>query len=183
MPDDIVVIHTDGACHGNPGPGGYGAFWEVNGERWEVLGGSRHTTNNQMELGAIISGLRALAQACEQGLLEKPRAIVIRSDSQYAIKGATEWRHGWKKKGWRGSDGKQVKNLEIWQTLDALLDSLSMGWSMEWVRGHNGDPHNEHADSLAQQGVAAVKQGNEPFVFLRRRLPGAVLGSRSPRLA
>ena len=181
MAAEKVVIHTDGACHGNPGPGGYGAFWEVGGSRWEILGGTRHTTNNQMELGAIISGIRALVQACEQGLMPRPTAIVIRSDSQYAIKGATEWRHGWKKKGWKGSDGKLIKNLEIWQTLDAILSGLDAPWSMEWVRGHNGDPHNEHADQLAQEGVGLAKASTDRSVFLRRRVEAQ--GFRPARLA
>lgn len=170
--DNALVIHTDGACHGNPGPGGYGAFWGYDGERWELFGGSAHTTNNQMELGAIIAGLKALHQAIEQNLVARPSSIVVRSDSQYAIKGATQWRHAWKKKGWKGSDGKTIKNLDLWQSLDGLLESMGPRWSMEWVRGHNGDPHNEHADLLAQEGVHLIKSSTSPSVSLRRRVQG-----------
>lgn len=169
---DVLVIHTDGACHGNPGPGGYGAFWEIEGHRWEVLGGMRDTTNNRMELGAVIASLRALKLAQAQGLCPVVSSLVIRTDSQYVIKGSTQWRHAWKKKGWRGSDAKPVKNLEIWQVLDALLEELPHAWDMEWVKGHSGDVYNEHADTLAQEGVSLARRSKEPYVHVKRKIAG-----------
>lgn len=165
-----LVIHTDGACHGNPGPGGYAAWWDWNGERWEVLGGSRQTTNNRMELGAVLAGLRAFKQAHAQGLMEGVSDVQIRSDSQYVIKGLTEWMPGWKKKNWVGSDKKPVKNQDLWKALDEELAGFSRPWSMEWVRGHNGDPHNEHADFLAQEAVGDIKASSEPQLHLKRRV-------------
>lgn len=177
MTAKTLVIHTDGACHGNPGPGGYGAFWELDGHRWEILGGMRHTTNNQMELGAVIAALRACKLAQSQGMCPPISSLVIRSDSQYVIKGSTQWRHNWKKKGWRGSDGKPVKNLEIWQALDALLDEIPHAWSMEWVKGHSGDPHNEHADTLAQEGVGLARASKQVSVHTKRKIASPAFSS------
>lgn len=171
MAPNQLVIHTDGACHGNPGPGGYAAWWSWNKERWELLGGSLDTTNNRMELGAVLAALRAIEQAQSQGMLLGVESIVIRSDSQYFIKGFSEWMPGWKRKGWIGSDKKPVKNQDIWKLLDAQLGGFSKPWSLEWVKGHSGDPHNEHADALAQEAVGIIKANRETSMQFRRRIP------------
>lgn len=170
MPDLCLVVHTDGACHGNPGPGGFAAWWSWEGEHWEVLGGARDTTNNRMELGAVLAGLRAIEQAQQQGFLKGVSEVLIRSDSQYVIKGITEWMPGWKKKGWLGSDKKPVKNQDLWKALDEVIRGFSKPWKMEWVRGHNGDVHNERADALAQEAVGRLKASREPSFHLKRRV-------------
>ena len=177
-----LVIHTDGACHGNPGPGGYGAWWEHAGERWESLGGVPDTTNNRMELEAVVHGLRAFEVARAEGLLLGIEKLVIRSDSQYVVKGLSEWIHGWKKNGWRNSAKAEVKNQDIWKVLDVLWSASSAPCQMEWVKGHAGDPHNEHADSLAQEGAAMIKASTKKRVGLRRRVVGAT-PRPGPRLA
>ncbi|MCB0918442.1 MAG: ribonuclease HI [Actinobacteria bacterium] len=137
-----VTIYTDGACKGNPGPGGWGALL-VSGEHERPLsGGERQTTNNRMELTAVIEGLNALNQPCE---------VTIVTDSTYVKDGITSWIHGWKRNGWRTSAKKPVKNVDLWQALDEALTPHQVRW--EWVKGHAGHPGNERADELANEGV------------------------------
>lgn len=138
-----VVIYTDGACKGNPGPGGWGVWMKSGAHEKEMCGGEAVTTNNRMELTAVIEALTALKRPC---------AVVIYTDSQYVRKGITEWIHGWKARGWITADKKPVKNAELWQRLDALAGGHRVDW--RWVRGHAGDPGNEKADALANQGAA-----------------------------
>jgi ribonuclease HI len=139
-----VVIYTDGACKGNPGPGGWGAFLTF-GEHEKVLfGGERLTTNNQMELMAVIKALESLKESCRVSLF---------LDSQYVRQGITEWIHGWKLKGWKTAAKQPVKNAELWKQLDALVHEQGHEISWYWVKGHSGDPGNERADELANQGV------------------------------
>ncbi len=139
-----VQIYTDGACKGNPGPGGWGAWLKSGTMEKELFGGELNTTNNRMELQAVIEGLAALKRPCK---------ITLYLDSQYVRQGITEWIHGWKAKGWRTSTKQPVKNVELWQQLDKLV--LEGGHQIEWrwVRGHSGDPGNERADALANKGV------------------------------
>lgn len=142
----VLFVHTDGACHKNPGPGGWGAFWtHPAGETVELLGGEPRTTNNRMELTGPLQALLALR--------DHPGKICVRSDSQYVVKGATVWRSGWEKRGWRSSQGDPVKNEGLWRALFAAIDALGPRVGFEWVRGHNGDPHNERADRLALEGL------------------------------
>ena len=143
--DTIVVIHTDGACKGNPGPGGWGALLEYGGTERELFGGASSTTNNRMELTAVIEALRALNRACH---------VRIVTDSQYVQKGVQEWMAGWKRKHWKSSAGKPVANQDLWQTLDDELARHRVDW--EWVRGHQGHPGNERADALANRGVESI---------------------------
>ena len=140
-----VVIYTDGACKGNPGPGGWGAWMRWGAHERELFGGERATTNNRMELTAVIEALAALKRPCD---------VTIHTDSEYVRKGITEWIHNWKKRGWTTADRKPVKNVELWQKLDALAQSHRVHW--RWVRGHAGDPGNERADALANRGAASV---------------------------
>ena len=139
-----VVIYTDGACKGNPGPGGWGAVLRSGTNEKVLYGGERETTNNRMELMAVIQALEALKRPC---------AVTLNVDSQYVLKGMTEWIHGWKAKGWRTADKKPVKNVELWQRLDGLVTGQGHVIDWKWVRGHNGDPGNERADELANMGV------------------------------
>jgi len=139
-----VVIYTDGACKGNPGPGGWGALLAAGGTEKEIFGGERETTNNRMEMTAVIEALAAL---------KKPCSITLYLDSQYVLKGITEWIHGWKARGWRTAAKAPVKNVDLWQQLDALLVSSGHTIDWQWVRGHNGDAGNERADALANKGV------------------------------
>jgi len=141
-----VIIHTDGACSGNPGPGGWGAVLQYGGKLKELKGGAALTTNNQMELTAAIEALSALTRPCE---------IELHTDSNYVKDGLTKWIHGWKKNGWRTADKKPVKNTELWQALDAATQRHSIDW--RWVKGHNGDEMNERADQLANEGMAPFK--------------------------
>lgn len=143
-PQQHVVIHTDGACKGNPGPGGWGALLETGGTEKELFGGELGTTNNRMEMTAVIEALAALKRPCR---------VTLYLDSQYVMKGITEWIHGWKARGWRTAAKEPVKNVDLWQRLDALL--VSSGHTIEWcwVRGHNGHSGNERADALANKGV------------------------------
>ena len=143
-----VVIYTDGACKGNPGPGGWGAWLRWGGHEKELFGGEPATTNNRMELTAVIESLR---------LLKRRTPVAIYTDSNYVKDGITSWIHGWKKRGWRTADNKPVKNIELWQQLDALVASHAVEW--HWVRGHNGDPGNERADALANRGVDSLRRG------------------------
>ena len=137
-----VVVYTDGACKGNPGPGGWGV-WMVSGtHEKEMWGGEDGTTNNRMELTAVIQAL---------GVLKKPCDVIVYTDSEYVRKGITEWINGWKRRGWKTADNKPVKNAELWQQLEAAASRHKVDW--RWVKGHAGDPGNERADALANRGV------------------------------
>ncbi|MBC7701657.1 ribonuclease HI [Aquabacterium sp.] len=138
-----VVVYTDGACKGNPGPGGWGV-WMVSGQHEkEMWGGETLTTNNRMELMAVIQALTALKRRC---------SVIIYTDSQYVRKGITEWNTGWKRKGWKTADNKPVKNADLWQRLELAAAEHQVDW--RWVKGHAGDPGNERADGLANRGAA-----------------------------
>ncbi len=139
-----VVIYTDGACKGNPGPGGWGVLLLAGPHRKELFGGERETTNNRMELTAVIEALRALKRPCD---------VTLYLDSEYVRKGITEWIHGWKAKGWKTAAKQPVKNAELWQVLDHLVSTSGHRIEWRWVKGHAGDPGNEKADALANQGV------------------------------
>ena len=147
-----VIIHTDGACSGNPGPGGWGAILEFDGREKELFGGEAATTNNRMELTAAIEALRSL----------KPGALAeLHTDSEYLRKGITEWIKGWKRNGWKTRERKPVKNADLWQALDDLTRLHRIDW--RWVRGHAGHDINERADLLARQGMAPfLKRGRPP---------------------
>ena len=145
MNTDIIDIYSDGACKGNPGPGGWGALMVVGDKRREICGGESNTTNNRMEMTAVI---RALEQ------LKKPSHVRVHTDSQYVQKGISEWMAGWKRRNWRTADGKAVKNQDLWRELDTLNTLHTIEW--KWVRGHNGHPENERADALANQGIAGA---------------------------
>ncbi|HVL10811.1 MAG TPA: ribonuclease HI [Burkholderiaceae bacterium] len=140
-----VTIYSDGACKGNPGPGGWGAVLVSGDHEKEMFGGEVGTTNNRMELTAVIEALRALKRPCR---------IAVYTDSQYVQKGIKEWLPGWKARGWKTADKKPVKNADLWQTLDDLTQPHQIEW--HWVRGHNGHPGNERADALANKGVASL---------------------------
>jgi ribonuclease HI len=143
-----VVIHTDGACSGNPGPGGWGAILAFRDRKKEIKGGEPHTTNNRMELMAAIAALEALKRPCR---------VDIHTDSQYLRQGITSWIHRWKRNGWRTAEKLPVRNVDLWQQLDALLARHRVSW--HWVRGHAGNRMNERADELARAGLAAVRSG------------------------
>ncbi|WP_404405841.1 ribonuclease HI [Pelagibacterium halotolerans] len=143
-----VVIHTDGACSGNPGPGGWGAILQYGGTTKELKGGARLTTNNQMELTAAIEALNALKRPCE---------VELYTDSQYVKNGINGWLFSWKKNGWKTAAKKPVKNVELWQALDAAVSRHKVNW--HWVRGHAGHDLNERADELANEGMAPFKTG------------------------
>lgn len=143
---ETVIIHTDGACSGNPGPGGWGAVLEFNGHVKELKGGEALTTNNKMELTAAIEALNALKRPC---------AVELHTDSNYVKGGITGWIFGWKKNGWRTADKKPVKNVELWQALDAAIGRHKVSW--HWVKGHAGHDMNERADQLANEGMAPFK--------------------------
>ena len=142
---DEVVIYTDGACKGNPGPGGWGALLQAGGHEKELWGGERATTNNRMELTAVIEALATLKRPCK---------VAVYTDSEYVKNGITTWIHGWKKRGWLTADKKPVKNVELWQRLESVAGGHQVSW--HWVRGHNGHPGNERADQLANRGVDSV---------------------------
>jgi ribonuclease HI len=142
---DWVDAYTDGACKGNPGPGGWGVLLVYGERRKELSGGEAHTTNNRMELQAVIEALKSLKRTSN---------IRIHTDSQYVHKGISEWITGWKRKGWKTADGKPVKNQDLWQQLDALSSGHKVKWI--WVKGHAGHPGNESADRLANLGVARI---------------------------
>ena len=147
MSDDKprVTIYTDGACSGNPGPGGWGAILIFGDHRKEMCGGARATTNNQMELTAAIEGL---------GALKFPTAVDLHTDSTYVKDGITKWIHGWKRNGWKTAAKKPVKNADLWKKLDAAQKRHEISW--HWVKGHAGHPENERADELARQGIAEL---------------------------
>ena len=139
-----VVIYTDGACKGNPGPGGWGALLRADDSEKELFGGELGTTNNRMEMMAVIQALEALKRPC---------LITLYIDSQYVLKGMTEWLPGWKAKGWKTAAKQPVKNVDLWQRLDALVNTAGHRIDWRWVKGHAGDPGNERADGLANRGV------------------------------
>ena len=140
-----VVIYTDGACKGNPGPGGWGVLLRSSdGDEKELFGGESGTTNNRMEMMAVIQALAALKRPC---------SVILYLDSQYVLKGITEWLPGWKAKGWRTAAKQPVKNVDLWQQLDTLVSQSGHSIDWRWVKGHNGDPGNERADGLANRGV------------------------------
>lgn len=141
-----VTIYTDGACKGNPGPGGWGAWLKAGGHEKEMFGGEKLTTNNRMEMTAVIESLASLKRQCR---------VAIYTDSEYVKNGITTWIHNWKRRGWRTADNKPVKNAELWQKLDALVQQHQVSW--HWVKGHAGDPGNERADALANKGVTVAK--------------------------
>ena len=142
MQDPEVMIYTDGACKGNPGPGGWGVLMIAGENRRELCGGEPATTNNRMELKAAIEALRAL---------KRPTRVRLFTDSKYVMQGIETWIHGWKQNGWRTSDKKPVKNMDLWQALDALAAQQQVEW--RWVKGHSGDPGNERADALSNDGI------------------------------
>ena len=144
---NTVIIHTDGACKGNPGPGGWGVLMQSGEHERELFGGEPQTTNNRMELMAVIEGLRALKRPCQ---------VALYLDSEYVRKGITEWIHGWKAKGWRTAAKQPVKNADLWQQLDVLVHQGDHAIDWHWVKGHSGDPGNERADALANRGVEQV---------------------------
>ena len=137
-----VIIYTDGACRGNPGPGGWGVLIEYGELSKQLYGGDASTTNNKMELTAAIMALREIKEPCE---------VILYTDSKYVINGIEEWIHNWKKRGWIGSNKKSVKNIELWKELDKLRHEHTIKWN--WVKGHSGDPGNETADMLANRGI------------------------------
>ena len=142
MNTDTIYIYSDGACKGNPGAGGWGALLVTDGHRKEICGGEANTTNNRMEMTAVIRALESL---------KRPSTVEVHTDSQYVQKGISEWMTAWKRRNWRTADGKPVKNQDLWLQLDALSQLHRIEW--KWVRGHNGHPENERADELANQGV------------------------------
>ena len=137
-----VIIYTDGACRGNPGPGGWGVLIKYGEVSKEFYGGEVSTTNNRMELTAAIEALKKITEPCN---------IIINTDSKYVLQGIEEWIHNWKKRGWKGSNKKPVKNVDLWKELDELRDEHNIKWN--WVKGHSGDPGNETADMLANRGI------------------------------
>lgn len=141
-----VDIYTDGACKGNPGPGGWGALLVAGQHRKEMFGGEANTTNNRMELLAVIRALEALNKPCH---------VVLHTDSQYVQKGISEWIHGWKARGWKTAAKEPVKNADLWQLLDAVSQKHDIEW--RWVKGHAGHPGNEAADQLANRGVESLR--------------------------
>jgi len=141
-----VTIYTDGACKGNPGPGGWGALLVAGAHEREIFGGEAQTTNNRMELTAVIRALESLTRPCE---------VALYTDSQYVKNGIESWIHAWKRNGWKTADRKPVKNAELWRELDALAARHRVSW--HWVRGHDDHPGNERADALANRGVDGVR--------------------------
>jgi ribonuclease HI len=148
---DEIEIFTDGACSGNPGPGGWGAILRMGGHEKEIWGGEPRTTNNRMELMAVIRALESL---------KRPVVARVHTDSQYVQKGISEWIHGWKARGWKTAAKAPVKNVDLWQALDKAAGPHSLEWI--WVRGHAGHPENERADELARRGVEAVRKSGGP---------------------
>lgn len=142
---DDVIIYTDGACRGNPGPGGWGAWLTCRGVHKELFGGEKETTNNRMELTAVIEALNALKRPCH---------IDLHTDSQYVKNGMTQWIFNWKKNNWKTANKKPVKNAELWQALDEAVRRHQIDW--HWVKGHAGDEGNEMADMLANKGTDSV---------------------------
>ena len=141
---NTIEIYTDGACKGNPGPGGWGALLKSGATQKELFGGELGSTNNRMEMMAVIEALSALKRPCH---------VILHVDSQYVLKGMTEWLAGWKSRGWKTAAKQPVKNVDLWQRLDALVNTAGHKIDWRWVRGHDGDPGNEYADALANRGV------------------------------
>lgn len=137
-----IELYTDGACRGNPGPGGWGALLKYGDSERELYGGQRHTTNNRMELLAAIEGLAAVEESC---------AITLTTDSTYVMKGITEWLAGWKRRGWKTAARKPVANADLWRRLDEQNSRHMVTW--RWIKGHSGHPGNERADALANRGI------------------------------
>jgi ribonuclease HI len=148
--DETVDLFTDGACSGNPGPGGWGAILRFRGTEKELSGGERQTTNNRMELMAAIAGLEALKRAVK---------VRVHTDSMYLKDGITKWIHGWKKKGWKTADKKPVKNVDLWQRLEKAIAEHDVSW--HWVKGHAGHAENERADELARTAIATLLADTE----------------------
>jgi len=140
--NEPVTIHTDGACRGNPGPGGWGALLEYDGKKRELYGGESNTTNNRMELTAAIEALTALKRGCR---------VELYTDSTYVRQGIMQWMHNWKRNGWKTAARKPVKNADLWRALDAACERHEINW--HWVKGHSGDVGNEAADALANRGI------------------------------
>lgn len=140
-----VIIYTDGACRGNPGPGGWGAILRYKGKSKELCGGELETTNNRMELMAAIQALETLTRSC---------AVQLHTDSKYVLQGITEWMFNWKKRGWKTAANKPVKNEDLWRRLDAAIERHDIEW--RWVKGHSGDEGNERADILANRGIDSL---------------------------
>lgn len=145
--DDVVEIYTDGACRGNPGPGGWGVVLRYKAREKTLYGGELHTTNNRMELMAAIAGLEAL---------KRYSRVALTTDSQYVKRGITEWMADWKRRGWKTADRKPVKNVDLWQRLDGLVEKHQVSW--HWVRGHTGHADNERADALANQAIDELQR-------------------------
>ncbi len=160
----IVEVFTDGACSGNPGPGGWGAILRFNGMTRELSGGEPSTTNNRMELTAAIEALNALKEPCH---------VALHTDSKYVMDGISGWIKGWKRNGWRTADKKPVKNVELWQALDAAVARHKVDWT--WVKGHAGHAENERADELARLAMA-------PFKPHRRHADPVAAAAKTPRL-
>jgi len=146
MTDNTIVIHTDGACSGNPGPGGWGAILHWKGHEKELSGAEAETTNNRMELMAAIAALEAIKR--------KRAQVRLVTDSTYVRDGVTKWIHGWKRNGWKTAAKKPVKNEDLWKRLDAIASQHAVKW--EWVKGHAGHPENERADELARQAISTL---------------------------
>jgi ribonuclease HI len=142
--EHVVIMYADGACKGNPGPGGWGVLVRAGGRETEMCGGEEQTTNNRMELSAVIEGLLSLKERSK---------VRIYTDSQYVQKGISEWIHNWKRRGWLTADKKPVKNVDLWQKLDKVAREHDVEW--HWVKGHAGHPGNERADALANRGIPA----------------------------
>jgi ribonuclease HI len=142
---DAVIIYTDGACRGNPGPGGWGAILNYKGKIKELYGAEKHTTNNRMELMAAIQALETLTRPC---------SVQLNSDSIYVLKGITDWMPNWKKRGWKTAARTPVKNEDLWRRLDAAIAKHRIEW--KWVKGHSGDTSNERADALANLGIDSL---------------------------
>ncbi len=145
---NTITIYTDGACKGNPGPGGWGALLMGGDTEKELVGGELATTNNRMELTAVIEALNALKRPCH---------VILYLDSEYVRKGITEWIHGWKARGWKTAAKQPVKNVDLWQKLDAVVAGGGHQIDWRWVKGHAGDPGNERADALANRGVGLAR--------------------------
>ncbi|MCE7795853.1 ribonuclease HI [Sphingobium sufflavum] len=143
---DTVHLFTDGACKGNPGPGGWGTLIRFGEHEKELSGGEKLTTNNRMELMAAIEGLNALTRPC---------TVILSTDSKYVMDGITKWVHGWKRKNWRTADNKPVKNVELWQALVEAASPHQVEW--KWVKGHSGHPENDRADRLASDAADAMR--------------------------
>jgi ribonuclease HI len=145
-----VIVHTDGACSGNPGPGGWGAILTYGEHEKELSGGEPHTTNNRMELMGAIAALEAL---------KRPSTVELHTDSKYLHDGISKWIHGWKRNGWKTADKKPVKNIDLWQRLDTAIQTHDVHW--RWVKGHAGHEYNERADRLAVAAIAAMREGQK----------------------